>query len=483
MSNPVEALIVEMRKRLDTAHLAGKQLSRLCSTSEHSWCVNRTEQESHCDCPCHAAKHIRLTRDEAESVLSALASLRSSPEVETLIAEIERAKQALWSAVGAEVGDPNYDDVSVGYLAERAVSALASLRGAAGQTYHGYSPRRLYEAGIAVSRDFHVRDVVTNESRVMTDTEWDAEMAGSSWEAGRGAAEPEQPHPEARSSPEREQRMLTFEHFSAVNRERCESPNGFNHHLGSWSTSDWFTALLGELGEAANNAKKLNRYRDGIPGNKEALQELKAKLRRELGDTFVYLDLLCQSLGFNIGDAAVEVFNAKSAEIGCSITVVPDPDLATLRAQVQALTEERDEARMFADSRLATRKVDVAVIERLTEERDTWQRRAVTTEDLRADAVLARADAAEARLREVEAEREVSCPACGVPVKQVSSATLSLALWQHWNWSCSYAKRLTTLATVVREVEQACDAAMRLNVPAAELVGRIRAALPKEGQP
>jgi NTP pyrophosphatase (non-canonical NTP hydrolase) len=96
-------------------------------------------------------------------------------------------------------------------------------------------------------------------------------------------------------------------------------PDGFNHKLKSWSTSDWFTAVMGELGEAANVAKKLNRVRDGIRGNKESAEILRAKLRKELGDVFVYLDLLCQSLGFEIGDAATQVFNEKSAEIRCPI--------------------------------------------------------------------------------------------------------------------------------------------------------------------
>lgn len=119
-----------------------------------------------------------------------------------------------------------------------------------------------------------------------------------------------------RRKQERGNAMLTFEKFSAENRARCQSPQGFNHFLSSWSTSDWFLALQGELGEAANVAKKLNRSRDGVPGNKVSDEELRAMLRKELGDVFVYLDLLAQSLGFNIADAAVEVFNAKSKEIG-----------------------------------------------------------------------------------------------------------------------------------------------------------------------
>ena len=73
---------------------------------------------------------------------------------------------------------------------------------------------------------------------------------------------------------------------------------------------------LRQIGEAANVAKKLNRVRDGIPGNKQSPEELRSLLRKELGDVFVYLDLLAQSLGFNVADAAVDVFNAKSAEIG-----------------------------------------------------------------------------------------------------------------------------------------------------------------------
>lgn len=109
---------------------------------------------------------------------------------------------------------------------------------------------------------------------------------------------------------------LTFAAFSEANLRRCENPEGFNHLLASWSTSDWMTAILGELGEAANIAKKLNRVRDGIPGNKESAGELRAKLRKELGDVFVYLDLTAQSLGFSIADAAVEVFNTKSEDIG-----------------------------------------------------------------------------------------------------------------------------------------------------------------------
>jgi NTP pyrophosphatase (non-canonical NTP hydrolase) len=109
---------------------------------------------------------------------------------------------------------------------------------------------------------------------------------------------------------------MTFDRFSRANRERCESPQGFHHALNEWSSSDWMTALVGEVGEAANVVKKLNRIRDNVPGNKLTKDELCNQLRKELGDVYVYLDLMSQSLGFFIVDAATEVFNAKSKEIG-----------------------------------------------------------------------------------------------------------------------------------------------------------------------
>ena len=34
----------------------------------------------------------------------------------------------------------------------------------------------------------------------------------------------------------------------------------------------------------------------------------------------------------------------------------------------------------------------------------------------------------------------IDCPLCGKEVKQVASATLSLALWQHTNWACEVVK-------------------------------------------
>jgi len=103
--------------------------------------------------------------------------------------------------------------------------------------------------------------------------------------------------------------------FSERNRKRSEAHDGFNHRLHTWSLSDWMTALTGEVGEAANIIKKLNRVRDNIPGNKETKEELIQALGEELADIYIYLDLLIQAAGFD--QSIIEKkFNKTSKKIG-----------------------------------------------------------------------------------------------------------------------------------------------------------------------
>lgn len=113
--------------------------------------------------------------------------------------------------------------------------------------------------------------------------------------------------------------MLTFRAFSQLNRQRSESPSGFGHALNSWSLSDWMTATLGELGEAANIAKKLNRCRDGVRGNDKPEVDLRAALRTEFADIFCYLDMMVQSQGWTLEEIVPEKFNEASRRMGCPI--------------------------------------------------------------------------------------------------------------------------------------------------------------------
>jgi NTP pyrophosphatase (non-canonical NTP hydrolase) len=109
---------------------------------------------------------------------------------------------------------------------------------------------------------------------------------------------------------------MNIRDFSVFNRRRCESSNGFNHPIKGWTASDWMTATVGELGEAANVLKKLNRIRDGIPGNRETPEELQAQLAEEFADTYCYLDLMAQACGIDLEQAVIDKFNAVSERIG-----------------------------------------------------------------------------------------------------------------------------------------------------------------------
>lgn len=104
-------------------------------------------------------------------------------------------------------------------------------------------------------------------------------------------------------------------HISRVNFTRAIRwhPAG----ITEWSLSDWFTALAGEVGEAGNIIKKLNRYRDKIQqkGTPEK-DELQEKLKMEIGDVFMYLDLLARRAGFNLEDCIRDTFNRVSVREG-----------------------------------------------------------------------------------------------------------------------------------------------------------------------
>jgi NTP pyrophosphatase (non-canonical NTP hydrolase) len=109
---------------------------------------------------------------------------------------------------------------------------------------------------------------------------------------------------------------MDMREFSIENRIRCTAPDGFNHPLASWSLSDWMTATLGELGEAANVLKKLNRVRDGFPGNKETPAELREMFADELADAYIYLDLLAQAADIDLPSAIRSKFDKTSRKIG-----------------------------------------------------------------------------------------------------------------------------------------------------------------------
>src|SRR5688572_5805458 len=73
--------------------------------------------------------------------------------------------------------------------------------------------------------------------------------------------------------------------------------------------------LGGEVGEALNVIKKLERERLGHRGSRATLKELET----ELADVVIAVDLIAMELGIDLAAALVEKFNATSSKYGLSV--------------------------------------------------------------------------------------------------------------------------------------------------------------------
>lgn len=102
---------------------------------------------------------------------------------------------------------------------------------------------------------------------------------------------------------------LTFDQMRSANVTRCHEVWGGHE---DWTAADWLTAVVGELGEYANEAKKFKRG-DYTP------EQFNALARKELADVQTYLDLLAHHLGIDLGRATMQKFNEVSERVGSDI--------------------------------------------------------------------------------------------------------------------------------------------------------------------
>jgi NTP pyrophosphatase (non-canonical NTP hydrolase) len=70
--------------------------------------------------------------------------------------------------------------------------------------------------------------------------------------------------------------------------------------------------LAGEVGEACNVIKKLDRERMGIKGSRDTV----AHLAEELADVVICVDLIAAAAGINLDEAIRDKFNATSEKHG-----------------------------------------------------------------------------------------------------------------------------------------------------------------------
>lgn len=72
------------------------------------------------------------------------------------------------------------------------------------------------------------------------------------------------------------------------------------------------TELGGEVGEALNIVKKLEREKLGLKGSRATVEEL----ADELADVVICADLLAQQYGIDLTEATIKKFNATSHKHG-----------------------------------------------------------------------------------------------------------------------------------------------------------------------
>jgi len=84
-----------------------------------------------------------------------------------------------------------------------------------------------------------------------------------------------------------------------------------------WALSAWSNAVLGELGEAANLIKKIER-------GDLTLEEARPALAREFADVVTYLDILAFRAGVDLGQATMKKWNEVSLRVNCRIRLDAD---------------------------------------------------------------------------------------------------------------------------------------------------------------
>lgn len=84
-----------------------------------------------------------------------------------------------------------------------------------------------------------------------------------------------------------------------------------------WCLAQWSNACLGELGEAANIIKKIER-------GDVTMDDARPLLADELADTLTYLDLLAKRAGIDLSDATIAKFNRVSQRVGSTVRLSAD---------------------------------------------------------------------------------------------------------------------------------------------------------------
>ena len=117
---------------------------------------------------------------------------------------------------------------------------------------------------------------------------------------------------------------LTFNTLRGANTARLpqfKNSKGLPAHSeadgSDWCLAQWCNAVTGELGEAANIIKKVDR-------GDLTLDEARPSLAKEFADIVTYLDILAIRAGIDLGKATMDKFNEVSVRVGSTVRIAAD---------------------------------------------------------------------------------------------------------------------------------------------------------------
>jgi NTP pyrophosphatase (non-canonical NTP hydrolase) len=117
---------------------------------------------------------------------------------------------------------------------------------------------------------------------------------------------------------------LTFNNLRGANKARLpqfKNSKGEPAHSepdgSDWKLSAWCNAVCGELGEAANIIKKIER-------GDLTLEEARPALAKEFADIITYLDITAMRAGVDLGQATMDKFNEVSKRVGSTVSLDAD---------------------------------------------------------------------------------------------------------------------------------------------------------------
>lgn len=117
---------------------------------------------------------------------------------------------------------------------------------------------------------------------------------------------------------------LSFAQLRAANQKRQRERNA-SFGVKVWSLRDWALAMIGEAGEVCNVVKKFQRIDIDDPATHESeAPYLLANLADELADVVIYVDLLAERAGIDLGAAVADKFNRDSVELALD-AMLPQP--------------------------------------------------------------------------------------------------------------------------------------------------------------